>query len=528
MNLFSLEFIILLIVLLIAYYVVPKKVQWICLLVAGIVFYAYSGMQNLVLIGITSFTTWYAGILMAKLVSKFKAEKKTGDLSKEQKKLLKAAMIRKKRIVLVATLLINFGILGYLKYWQAIYHTVNQALNLERGNMTMGLLLPLGISFYTFQSVGYLIDQYKEGYEPEKNYFKYLLFVSFFPQMIQGPINRFAQMKEQLFAMHSFDWERTKRGLFLMLFGLMKKYAIANLLIDAISVILDAPTADMPGSVIVAGILMYSAQQYADFSGGIDLVLGIALLFGVQMAPNFRQPYFAVSLGDFWRRWHISLGAWMRDYVFYPFALTKKMQKLGKWGTNHLGRHAGRVLPACLGNILVFFIVGIWHGAQLHFILWGLYNGLVIAVSELFEPVFQKCNSILHIKTQSKGFHVFRVIRTFIVVNIGWYFDRIIDFSHCMLCFRNTVTNFGLMRFGEYMETLMNGVLSVKALLIVLLAIVLVFIHSYLSERNVDVFTFISNRSILIRWGVYYVMLMLIQFSMSYAARTEAFMYAVF
>lgn len=528
MNLFSLEFIILLTVLLVLYYIMPKKMQWICLLAASIVFYVYSGLQNLLLIGITSFTTWYAGILMAKLVSRFKTEKKAPDLTKEQKKQLKAVMIRKKRVVLIAALLINFGILAYLKYWQVIYNGIAGVLKPETESMTMGLLLPLGISFYTFQSVGYLIDQYKEGYEPETNYFKYLLFVSFFPQMIQGPINRFAHMKEQFFTEHPFDWERTKRGLFLMLFGLMKKYAIANLLIDAISVILDAPTADMPGSVIVAGILMYSAQQYADFSGGIDLVLGIALLFGIQMAPNFRQPYFAVSLGDFWRRWHISLGSWMRDYIFYPFALTKKMQRLGKWGMSHLGRHVGRVLPACLGNILVFFIVGIWHGAQLHFILWGLYNGIIIALSELLEPVFHKCNEALHIKTESKGFHVFRVIRTFIVVNIGWYFDRIMDFGNCMLCFKNTITNFKMGSFGESMSVLMSGVLSMKVLLIVLAAILLVFIHSYLSEKNIDVFQLLSRRNIVIRWGVYYMMLILIQFSMSYAARTEAFMYAVF
>lgn len=528
MNLFSLEFIILLAVLLVLYYIVPKKAQWICLLVAGIIFYAYSGIQNLLLIGITSFTTWLAGMIMAELVKRFKEAKKAPEVTKEEKKQLKALMIRKKRVVLVSTLLINFGILAYLKYWQVIYNGVMEVFFPEKAGISMGLLLPLGISFYTFQSAGYLIDQYKDAYEPERNYFKYLLFVSFFPQMIQGPINRFMHMKEQFFTDHNFDWEMTKRGLFLILFGLMKKYAIANLLIDAISVILDAPTADMPGSVIVAGILMYSAQQYADFSGGIDLVLGIALLFGIQMAPNFRQPYFAISLGDFWRRWHISLGAWMRDYIFYPFALTKRMQRLGKWGMNHLGRHVGRVLPACLGNILVFFIVGIWHGAQLHFILWGLYNGIVIALAELLEPVFLKCNQALHIKEESRGFYVFRVIRTFIVVNIGWYFDRIVDFGDCMLCFKNTLLNFDIVGFVKSMSTLMSGVLSVKVLPIIALAIILVFIHSLLTEKNIDVYELLGRKHIVVRWGVYYVMLALIQFSMSYAARTEAFMYAVF
>ena len=128
---------------------------------------------------------------------------------------------------------------------------------------------------------------------------------------------------------------------------------------------------------------MYSFQQYADFSGGIDIVTGAAQLFGIELAPNFRQPYFSISLGDFWRRWHISLGSWMRDYVFYPFALLKPVQKLGKKISKRFGKHLGVVLPASIANILVFFLVGIWHGPEVHYILWGLYNGIVIALSDI-------------------------------------------------------------------------------------------------------------------------------------------------
>ncbi|MDD6070680.1 MAG: MBOAT family protein [Clostridiales bacterium] len=528
MNLFSLEFLILLTVLFILYYVVPKKFQWVCLLAASIIFYAFSGVEHLIFIGITSFTTYMAGILMSKQVCQFQIAKKADGITKEQRKTLKKVMVRRKRIILIATLLINFGILAYFKYWQTIYNGLIRVLNPEQGAISLGILLPLGISFYTFQAVGYLIDQYNGAYEAEKNYFKYLLFVSFFPQMIQGPINRFPQMERQFFQSHGFDWEGIKRALFLILFGLMKKYAIANLLVDAISVILDAPTKDMPGSVIVAGILMYSAQQYADFSGGIDLVMGIAGLFGIQMMPNFRQPYFAVSLADFWRRWHITLGAWMKDYVFYPFALTKPMQRVGKWGMNHLGKHVGRVLPACVGNILVFFIVGIWHGAQSHFILWGLYNGIVIAMAELLAPVFVRWKEALRVRENAKWYHIFCVVRTFLIVNIGWYFDRIVNFDDCMLCFKNTITHFGLAQFVPRMSSLMSDVLSVKVLPVILLAIVLVFIYSYLSERGIDVFALLSRKSIVLRWGVYYTMLVLIQFSMSYATSSEAFMYAVF
>ncbi len=528
MNLFSLEFIILLCILFVLYYLVPKKLQWVCLLIASIVFYIYSGITNLIFIGITSFTTWAAGIMMSRFSKQFHVVKKAPDISREQRKILKAAMMQKKRAVLVVTLLINFGVLAYFKYWKTIYEGVLYVLRPEQKQISLGILLPLGISFYTFQAVGYLIDQYKEAYEPERNYLKYLLFVSFFPQMIQGPINRFSHLASQFFTPHYADWERIKRALFLMMFGLMKKYAIANLLTDAIAAILDAPAADIPGSVVVAGILMYSAQQYADFSGGIDLVMGIAQLFDIQMMQNFRQPYFAVSLADFWRRWHISLGSWMRDYVFYPFALTKMMQRLGKWGMNCLKKHVGRVLPACIGNIVVFFIVGIWHGAQSHFILWGLYNGIVIALAELLEPVFVKWKTGLHINEESKGMHIFRILRTFLIVNIGWYFDRIVDFSDCMLCFKNTFTDFGAARFIPVMTSLLEGVLSIKVVPVILLAVLLVFIHSYLSEKEKDVFDILSKTNIIARWGVYYVMLAMIQFSMSYATSSEAFMYAIF
>lgn len=528
MNLFSLEFVVLLCILFSLYYVVPKKLQWVCLLIAGMIFYVFSGIENLLLIGVTSFTTWYAGGLMARLAEQFNKQKKQPEVTKEQRKELKAVMIRKKRIVLVLTLLLNFGILGYLKYWSTIYEGFMKVFAPEQQIAPLGLLLPLGISFYTFQSVGYLIDQYKGTYEPEKNYLKYLLFVSFFPQMIQGPINRFAQLGQQFFKPHYFDWENVKRALFLMLFGLMKKYAIANLLANGIAAVLDAPAADMPGSVIIAAILMYSAQQYADFSGGIDLVLGIAQLFDIRMTPNFRQPYFATSLGDFWRRWHISLGSWMKDYVFYPFALTKGMQRASKWAGNRFGKHVGRVFSGCIGNILVFFIVGIWHGAQLHFILWGLYNGIVIALSEVLKPVFSKWTAALPIREESTGFHIFRVLRTFLVVNIGWYFDRVVDFGDCMLCFKNTIFHFKLAEFVPCMSVLMDDVLSLKAVAIVLFAICLVFIHSLLSELQVDVFAWLSQKKIMVRWGVYYMLMLLIQISMSYATSSEAFMYAVF
>ena len=170
-------------------------------------------------------------------------------------------------------------------------------------------------------------------------------------------------------------------------------------------------------------VLMYSVDLYMDFSGGIDIVIGAAQMFGITMDENFRQPFFSKSIGEFWRRWHITLGTWMKDYIFYPMSLSKGMNKLSKWGKKHLGNHLGRTLPICFANLVIFFIVGIWHGAEVRYIAYGLYNGIIIAFSNLCEPIYKKGLEKFHINGDGRGWKIFKIIRTFILVNIGWIFD---------------------------------------------------------------------------------------------------------
>lgn len=190
------------------------------------------------------------------------------------------------------------------------------------------------------------------------------------------------------------------------------------------------------------GIIVYSVYMYADFSGGIDIVEGVSELFGIQMAQNFRQPYFSVSLSDFWCRWHMSLGAWMRDYVLYPFALLTPLQSFGKWATKRMGRHAGRTLPACIANIVVFLCVGLWHGAEWHYVLWGLYNGIIVALVDLLAPAFAGLARMLHVNRESKSFHVFAVVSNFLVVQAGRYFDCITNIGALGICLHNAIFNF--------------------------------------------------------------------------------------
>lgn len=528
----SYTFIFFLLVSLLCYYKCPKKHQWKILLLANVVFYAFSGIFNFVFIFSSSAVTFFS----ANTVSKFQDElkQKKIELSKEDFKAEKEKTKIKKRIILALVLVFNVGILAYLKYWNAIinFFSVKFSVSLDflhfSGHKT--LLLPLGISFYTFQTISYFMDVYNSKYKSEKNFLKYFTFVSFFPQLVMGPINRFDKLGTQLKEEHDFDFENIKHGVLLILFGAMKKYCIADLIVNRISSVLDHPYTNLPGSLILIGVLGYSIYQYADFSGGIDMVLGIAELFGIKMQPNFRQPYFSTSLADFWRRWHISLGLWMRDYVFFPFALTKPMQRIGKWCGTHLGNHFARTVPAGIANIIVFLLVGIWHGPELHFVVWGLFNGLVIAFSDMLKPAFEKLSSILHINVKSKYFVAFQIVRTFIVVNIGAYFDRIYDVPKSFLYLKRTFTNFGslsVFKSQSYLKEIFGSFRDVESQIVLVLAAgIIVFVTSVLKERNIDVYAVIQKKGIAVRWSAYYVPLILIILAMSFSPGNAVFMYA--
>lgn len=515
MAFYSFAFGLFLVVSLCVYYIVPKRFQWLILLAANTVFYAFSGIGNLIFIAASAFITFFFAAKVSDLNTNLKSKKQ--ELSKEDFKIEKNITQTKKRILLAVMLILNVGILIYLKYWRILV-----------GSKT--LLLPLGISYYTLSTIGYFMDIYNSKYEKETNFLKYFVFVSFFPQLILGPIVRYNQSGVQLKEEHVFDFENFKHGFMLILYGSLKKYLVADLLVKHVSTIFDGVYTNYPGCVLLTGILMYAVYQYADFSGGTDLVLGIAELFGIKLPQNFKQPYFSTSLANFWQRWHITLGGWMRDYIFYPLALTKIMQNLSKWATNHLGKHFGRTLPACIANIAVFMLVGLWHGPELHFFIWGLYNGLVIALSDILKPLFEKLNEKLHIKTASRGWHLYQIIRTFIIVNIGWYFDRIVDVKKTFIYLKNTFANFGnprLLASKNFMNQIFGNITDFQShIVLVILGSLIIFVISILKENKIDVYKSIQNKNIIFRWAAYYIPLILIILSLSFSFGDTGFMYA--
>ena len=507
-------------VLALLYYLCPARVRWLLLLVSSLCIYAYAGLAGVPFILFTALSTWAAALRLGQMEKAYRQWLKDNRaaLTAEAKKAAKARDKARRRAVMLLCLVVNFGILGLLKYADPVLSLFS--------TRRLGLLLPLGISFYTFQSMGYLLDVYNGKTEPERNPLRFLLFVSFFPQLIQGPIARFDQLSSQLTEPHSFDLDAFERGLLLMAWGFFKKKVIADRALPFVSEVFGNHEA-YGGAVIAIAVLLYSLQQYCDFSGGIDLVTGIAELFSIRLAPNFRRPYFATSLGDFWRRWHISLGAWMRDYVFYPFALSKPMAWLGKAVRGRGNAHLARALPAALGNILVFFLVGIWHGAQINYVLWGLYNGIILAVTALLEPAYKRFGERHGALVASRGFTVFRILRTFLIVNIGWYFDRCTRGAEAFRMLGKTLFMPGFTQLHD--GTLLSLGLHSYDWRILAIATVLLFVVSLMGERGTDVRAFVMRRRLPVRWLILILFLYFVVATfVGEGTQSSGFMYAVF
>lgn len=532
MSFLQISFYVFLVALLVAYYLLPKKMQWVCLLIGSYIFYLNTGINTIGFILITTITIWAGALMIEKEEEKKRNALKIGKevLSTEEKKKLKVQTKKKQRWIFWSILVFNFGILAFLKYFNFASENISDLISLITGKeiepLQLGLLLPLGISFYTFQSVGYLVDVANGKYKAEKNLFRFALFVSFFPQIIQGPIGRYDKLSEQLHAERKFDIDRIKNALVLMLWGFFKKLIIADRAIVIVSQVFDNYN-DYGGAMTVIGVLFYSLQQYADFSGGIDVATGVAELFGIQLAPNFMRPYFSKSLSEFWRRWHISLGAWMRDYVFYPIALTKGVNKMGKFMGKKFGKHIGKVMPVAFANIVVFLIVGIWHGPYWHYVAWGLYNGVILAVSALLEPVYIWMKKLFKVKEESFGYSVFQIARTFFIVNLGWYFDRGNGLIASVKMLKNTVTNFNMSQVNK--EMLLGLGLEGSDFIILAIATIILFIVSVLQERNIKIREALFRRNIIIRWVILYALIFgVLMFPANSSDLLGGFMYAQF
>ena len=415
----SYRFLLFILCLFVLYYVIPKRLQWVLLLAASYIFYAANGWEALVFILTTTLTTYGAGLLIDRNHVKQKAylAEHKAELGKEEKKAYKEKQKNRRFMLMTLCLVLNFGILAVLKYTNFAIANINSVLEMAGSGKVLAfqnLLLPLGISFYTFQSMGYLIDVHRGTYPAQKNVFKFALFVSFFPQLIQGPISRYNDLEKGLFGRHSFDWKNISFGLQRILWGYFKKLVIADRMLIGVKALI-GDTETYTGFYVFAGMLFYALQLYADFTGGIDITIGIAQVFGIPVQENFRRPYFSKGIKEYWKRWHISLGSWFTDYLFYPISVCKPMLKVSKFSRKVLGEKIGKRVPVYAASIAVWFVTGIWHGAAWNFIVWGLGNCFFIMLSQECEPLYEIFHARFHVKEKT-WFKAFQIIRTFLLM----------------------------------------------------------------------------------------------------------------
>lgn len=413
------------------YYIIPKRFQWVLLLLASFGFYFTAGTFYPLFILATSLTVYAAGRKMGSYdreLESYGKKIKNGDIPKttrEEKKAYKKQIDQKKKRWMLLCLFINIGILAVLKYTNFAIDNINVLLE-QTGTHTLpyaDLILPMGISFYTFQAVGYLLDVYWNKCEPQRNVFRFMLFVSFFPQLIQGPISRYNDLKETLYQKHLFDWKTVRFGLERMLWGYFKKLVIADRIGAAVSMLMDDPDY-YTGAFVLIGMLFYAIQLYADFTGGIDITIGIAQVFGIHLEENFIRPFFSKNIAEYWRRWHITMGTWFRDYVFYPFSISRPLKAVTSFCKKKFGMPVAKRAAVYISTMIVWLATGIWHGADWHFVAWGLTNGVIILISGELAPLYERFHTRFPFLERSAFYRAFQIIRTFLLMSCIRLFDN--------------------------------------------------------------------------------------------------------
>lgn len=424
----SIQFLVFFPIVIFLYFSINYKFRWILLLIASYYFYMCWKPEYAVLIAFTTIMDYFLALKIHSLKNIF------------QKKLL-----------LTISILLNLSILFFFKYLYFFTSNFNSLFQTNYSFSTVDFILPVGISFYTFQSTSYIIDVYRGNVLSEKNLAKYALYVSFFPQLVAGPIERAGHLLPQLFQNHSFDYDRITSGIKRMAWGFFKKIVVADKLALIADNVFNSPQQHNSLSLLI-GIYAFTFQIYCDFSGYSDIAVGTARILGINLAENFKTPYFSSNIVEFWKRWHITLISWFRDYLYIP--LGGNRVKKSKWVFNIL---------------IVFLLSGLWHGANWTFVVWGLLNGLLVC---LFHFLAKK-------KNENKSF--LKTFLTFHLVAFLWIFFRAKSIDDALLIISNLFSfqnHFSLSTIG------INGLQFVIAATSVLLLLLAEYFHN---KKNISI-----------------------------------------
>lgn len=474
----SIDFLIFFPIVALGYFIIPAKVKYLWLLAASYYFYMSWNPKYALLMLLSTVATWLSGLLIAAWKNGREGEK----------------YLPPQKWCLIGCILLNLGILFFFKY----YHFA--ASNLEAFFKIVGItlkapafdvILPVGISFYTFQALGYVFDVYRGEIEAEKNLLRYALFVSFFPQLVAGPIERSKNLMRQMHEVHPFDYDRVKDGLLLMGWGFFQKLVIADRIAIVVTKIFDS-YGDYTGFHIVGATVLFAFQIYCDFAGYSDIAIGAARVMGFSLMKNFKSPYLTTTVSDFWRNWHISLTTWFRDYIYIPL------------GGNRHGR-----LKKYRNLLITFGVSGLWHGASWNYVAWGLLNGLYQIAGDLTRPYRQRLQQKLGIRTSCGSWYFLQGLATFVFVDFAWLFFRANGFRTALKMIKHTITNPLpplLQMDGKAFTDLVTLGLGKPDFIVLMVALAILFFADYF-KRKVDLKAVLARQNLWFRWLVYYALI---------------------
>lgn len=492
----------------IVYSIIPQKTKKYFLLFASMVFFWLVSGQLIVYLILTIMSVHYFGIWLDRIQGKRNAAVKAAP--KEERKALKKVFLHQSRLVLLFAAVIHIGVLLVIKYSPFFTTNVNNLFTLLNVPLQLDIpsyIMPIGISFFTLQAISYLFDVYRGLIKADDNIFRLALFMSFFPQIVEGPICRYGQTANQLWNVKQIEFENLKLGAQRILFGLMKKLVIADRLNPLIKEVF-SNYSNYQGGIIAIAAVCYTIQLYMDFSGTMDAVMGIAQIFGVTMPENFQRPFFSKSISEFWQRWHITLGTWFKDYIFYPVTMSKPMKNLTSSARKKLGNHFGPLLAGSVALFCVWFCNGLWHGSAWNYIFFGMYHFALILAGNIISPAVTATNKKLHINADCFAYRTMQMVRTTILVIIGELFFRAEGLKDGLAMFGKMVTDFS---FSTLDSTLMDKLkIDVQDIIIVAVALVIIFVISVLNEKGINIRLSLKKKNIVIRWGLLYALIMFI------------------
>lgn len=463
----SIDFLLFLPIVVIIYFILPGKVRYIWLLLASYYFYMNWNPQYAFLILLSTVLTYICGLALNKI-----------DVFQEDEK----KKIALKKCCMSASLIINLGILVFFKYLNFITENINNISSKLGLNLNIGyldVLLPVGISFYTFQAIGYTIDVYRGTVKAEKNFFRYALFVSFFPQLVAGPIERTLNLMGQLSVKHRLSFKNFRKGVLWMLWGYFLKLVIADRVAMIVDTVYDDPQT-YPGFYIIVATILFAIQIYCDFNGYTMIARGSAKIMGINLMENFSAPYLAQSVSEFWRRWHISLSSWFKDYLYIPL------------GGNRKGK-----IRKYINLLIVFFVSGLWHGAAWGYVIWGGLNGLYQVIGELLVPLRKKVIGVFRINVNTFSHKLWKTITTFLLIDFTWIFFRAKSISESKIVFENMIDGISFQSLSSFFDgSLYQLGLGEREFYFMLLTLAILLAVDYLKYKKVNITEKIMNQGV--------------------------------